>query len=73
MFGAIKVCVGRSVAVDYMAGIELKGNIKIRPLLSNPYCLQKGKRYDVKGYLYRPGQWKVVETIAQSTDSLSLS
>ncbi len=62
---------GKSVLVDYVSSVQPSGNIIVRPMISNPYCLPKGN-YQTKGYLYKAGPF-LVETIGESTEVLIIS
>ncbi len=62
---------GKSVVVDYISSLQPEGNIIVRPMISNPYCLPKGN-YETKGYLYKAGPY-FIDTIGESAQTLTIS
>ncbi|MEM4397931.1 MAG: putative metal-binding motif-containing protein, partial [Candidatus Woesearchaeota archaeon] len=56
---------GKSLVVDYMSNIYINGKT-IQPLLGNPYCLSMDKVYEVSGYLYAPGVFKLTNKVDES-------
>ncbi|MBN2367533.1 putative metal-binding motif-containing protein [Candidatus Woesearchaeota archaeon] len=63
---------GKSVYVDYVSSIDYTGDIVVMPLPSNPYCLPTDRVYDVKGYLYQAGTWRIVDMVEEASETINL-